>query len=106
MFVEYAGIVAGISLLAATLTGAYGQNVTAVFAASGAGVAAVGKAAHVQHVSSSDAKAAYREGAVLEARTQVSVRARLDRRDEEPHAVRPDAARRGRREGSGRRRHP
>jgi hypothetical protein len=61
VFVEYAGIVAGISLLAATLTGAYGQNVTAVFAASGAGVAAAGKAAHAQHIPSSGAKAAYKK---------------------------------------------
>src|SRR5262249_58937312 len=58
--VEYAGILAGLSLLAATLSGAYSQNVTAVFATSGAGVAAAGKAAHTQHVSSSGAKAAYR----------------------------------------------
>jgi len=58
--VEYAGILAGLSLLAATLSGAYSQNVTAVFAASGAGVAAAGKAAHTQHVSSSGAKAAYK----------------------------------------------
>ena len=61
MIVEYAGILAGISLLAATLTGAYGQNVTAVFAASGAGVAAAGKAAHAQHVPSAGAKAAYKK---------------------------------------------
>ena len=60
MVVEYAGILAGISLLAATLTGAYGQNVNAVFAASGAGVAAAGKAAQAQHASSAGAKSAYR----------------------------------------------
>ena len=60
MIVEYAGILSAISLLAATLTGAYGQNVTAVFAASGAGAAAAGKAAHAQHVSPAGAKAAYK----------------------------------------------
>ena len=60
MFGEYAGIVAGLALLAATLTGAYGQNVTAVLASSGAGVAAVGKAARAQHVSPAGAKAAYK----------------------------------------------
>lgn len=60
MIVEYAGILAGISLLAATLTGAYGQNVTAVFASSSVGVAAVGKAAHAQKVSPAGAKAAYK----------------------------------------------
>ena len=60
MIGEYAGIVAGLALLAATLTGAYGQNVTAVLASSGAGVAAVGKAARAQHVSSTGAKAAYK----------------------------------------------
>jgi len=57
---EYAGIVAGLALLAATLTGAYGQNVTAVLVSSGAGVAAVGKAARTQHVSQTGAKAAYK----------------------------------------------
>jgi hypothetical protein len=57
---EYAGIVAGLALLAATLTGAYGQNVTAVLASSGAGVAAVGKAARAQHVSTVGAKSAYK----------------------------------------------
>ena len=57
--VEYAGIVAGLALLASTLSGAYGQNVAAVFAQNGAGVAAVGKAARAQHVSSPAAKAAY-----------------------------------------------
>ena len=60
MIGEYAGIVAGLALLAATLTGAYGQNVTAVLASSGAGVAAVGKAARAQHVSPAGAKAAYK----------------------------------------------
>jgi hypothetical protein len=57
---EYAGIVAGLALLAATLTGAYGQNVTAVLASSGAGIAAVAKAARAQHVSQPGAKAAYK----------------------------------------------
>ena len=60
MIVEYAGIVAAISLLAATLTGAYGQNVAAVFASSGASVAAVAKAAKKEGVSSVGAKAAYK----------------------------------------------
>jgi hypothetical protein len=59
--VEYAGILAGLSLLAATLSGAYGQNVTAVFAADGAGVAAAARAAHVQHISTAGAKAAYKK---------------------------------------------
>ena len=60
VLVEYAGILAAVSLLAVTLTGAYGKDVSAVFAASGAGVAAVGKAAHAQHVSSTGAKTAYK----------------------------------------------
>ena len=60
MIVEYAGIVAAISLLAATLTGAYGNNVAAVFASSGASVAAVAKAAQKERVSTAGAKAAYR----------------------------------------------
>ena len=82
MIGEYAGIVAGLALLAATLTGAYGQNVTAVFASSGAGVAAVGKAARAQHVPGG------REGgvqarAVREARACTSTRW-LDRRHAEP----------------------
>lgn len=60
MIVEYAGIVAAISLLAATLTGAYGQNVTAVFASNAVGVAAVAKAAKSQKVRVKGAKAAYK----------------------------------------------
>ena len=59
MAVEYAGIVAGIALLAATLTGAYGQSVTAVFASGTAGVAAVAKAAKAQKVSPAGARTAY-----------------------------------------------
>jgi hypothetical protein len=60
VLVEYAGIVAGLALLASTLSGAYGQSVTAVFATSGAGVAAAGKAARSERVSPAGAKAAYR----------------------------------------------
>lgn len=59
MAVEYAGILAAISLMAVTLTGAYGQAVTAVFTSSGAGVAAVAKAAKAQKVSPAAARAAY-----------------------------------------------
>jgi hypothetical protein len=57
--VEYAGILAAVSLLAMTLTGAYGKNISAVLATSGAGVAAVAKAAKAQKVSPAGAKAAY-----------------------------------------------
>jgi hypothetical protein len=57
--VEYAGILAAVALLAATLTGAYGKSVTAVFATGTAGVAAVAKAAKAQKVSPAGAKAAY-----------------------------------------------
>jgi hypothetical protein len=60
VIVEYAGIVAAISLLAATLTGAYGNNVAAVFASSGASVAAVAKAAKKEGLSPARAKAAYK----------------------------------------------
>ena len=60
MVVEYAGILAAVSLLAATLTGAYGQNVTAVFATNTAGIAAVGKAAKAQKVSPTGARAAFK----------------------------------------------
>ena len=60
MVVEYAGILAAVSLLAATLTGAYGQNVSAVFATSTAGIAAVGKAASAQKVSPAGAKTAFK----------------------------------------------
>ena len=59
MAVEYAGILAAVALMAATLTGAYGQTVTAVFASGSAGVASVAKAAKVQKVSPAGAKAAY-----------------------------------------------
>lgn len=60
MIVEYAGILAAVSLLAATLTGAYGQNVAAVFASSGASIAAVAKAAKKEGVSTAGAKAAFK----------------------------------------------
>ena len=59
MAVEYAGILAAVALMAATLTGAYGQTVTAVFASSAAGVASVAKAAKAQKVSAAGAKSAY-----------------------------------------------
>lgn len=59
MAVEYAGILSAIALMAATLTGAYGQTVTAVFASGTAGVASVSKAAKAQKVSTAGAKAAY-----------------------------------------------
>jgi len=59
VIVEYAGIVAAISLLSATLTGAYGNNVAAVFASGGAGISATAKAAKAQKVSATGAKAAY-----------------------------------------------
>jgi hypothetical protein len=60
VIVEYAGILAAVTLMAATLTGAYGQNVAAVFASSSVGIAAAGKAAKAQKVSPAGAKAAYR----------------------------------------------
>jgi len=59
MAVEYAGILAAVSLMAVTLTGAYGKSITAVFTTSGAGVAAVAKAAKAQKVSPAGAKTAY-----------------------------------------------
>jgi hypothetical protein len=58
--VEYAGILAGISLLAATLTGAYARNVEAVFTSGSVGIVAVGKAAKAQKVSPAGAKTAYK----------------------------------------------
>jgi hypothetical protein len=57
--VEYAGILAAVALMAATLTGAYGKSVSAVFATGTAGVAAVAKAAKAQKVSPAGAKTAY-----------------------------------------------
>lgn len=60
MVVEYAGILAAVSLMAITLTGAYGQNVAAVFNSTTVGITAVGKAAKAQKVSPAGAKAAYR----------------------------------------------
>lgn len=59
MFAEYAGIVAGLSLLAATLTGAYSPNVTAVFTSGSVGVSAVAKAARSQRISPAGAREAY-----------------------------------------------
>jgi hypothetical protein len=60
VIVEYAGIVAGLALLASTLSGAYGKSVTAVFATSGGGVSAAVFAARSQHVSPVGARAAYK----------------------------------------------
>jgi hypothetical protein len=60
MVVEYAGILAAVTLMAVTLTGAYGQNVTAVFNSSSVGIVAVGKAAKAQKVSPAGAKTAYK----------------------------------------------
>jgi hypothetical protein len=57
---EYAGVLAAVTLMAVTLTGAYGKNVTAVFNTSTVGIAAVGKAARAQKVSPAEAKTAYR----------------------------------------------
>ena len=60
MIVEYAGLVSAFALLAATLSGSYGQNVAAVFASGATGISAVAKAAHSQKISPSGAKAAYK----------------------------------------------
>ena len=65
MAVEYAGILAAISLMAVTLTGAYGKGITAVFTTSGAGVAAAAKAAKAQKVSPAGARAAYNRAPYL-----------------------------------------
>jgi len=60
MIVEYAGLVSAFALLAATLSGSYGQNVAAVFASGATGISAVAKAARSEKVSPTEAKAAYR----------------------------------------------
>ena len=60
VFVEYAGVLAAMSLLTATLGGSYGQSVVAVFSTNGAGVAAVVSAARSQHAPAAGAKAAYK----------------------------------------------
>jgi hypothetical protein len=60
MVVEYAGILAAVTLMAVTLTGAYGQNVSAVFNSSSVGIVAVGRAAKAQKVSPAGAKTAYK----------------------------------------------
>jgi hypothetical protein len=59
MIVEYAGLVSAFALLAATLSGSYGQNVAAVFASGATGVSAVAKAARAEKVPPAQAKAAY-----------------------------------------------
>ena len=56
MAVEYAGILAAVSLMAITLTGAYGKNVTAVFNSTSVGVVAVAKAAKAQKISPAGAR--------------------------------------------------
>ena len=60
MAVEYAGILAAVSLMAITLTGAYGKNVTAVFNSSSVGIAAVAQAARAEKVPVAGAKSAYK----------------------------------------------
>lgn len=60
MIVEYAGILAAVALMAATLTGAYGQNVAAVLASSSVGIVAAGKAAKAQKLPPAAARAAYK----------------------------------------------
>lgn len=60
VIVEYAGIVAALSLLAATLSGAYGPNVAAVFASGSVSVGAAAKAARSQQVSPAGAREAYK----------------------------------------------
>jgi hypothetical protein len=60
VIVEYAGILAAVSLLAATLTGAYGNDVAAVFASGTAGAAAAGRAAKAQGLAPAGARVAYK----------------------------------------------
>lgn len=60
MIVEYAGLVSAFALLAATLSGSYGQNVAAVFASGATGISTVAKAAQAEKVSPAGAKAAYK----------------------------------------------
>jgi hypothetical protein len=60
MIVEYAGLVSAFALLAATLSGSYGQNVAAVFASGATGVSTVAKAARSEKVPAAEAKAAYK----------------------------------------------
>jgi hypothetical protein len=57
--VEYATIVTALALIAASVTGAYGNNVAAIFANKSAGVAAASKAANAAHAPASEARAAY-----------------------------------------------
>ena len=60
MIVEYAGLVSAFALLAATLSGSYGQNVAAVFASGATGISAVAKAARSEKVSPLEARGAYK----------------------------------------------
>jgi hypothetical protein len=60
MIVEYASLVSAFALLAATLSGSYGQNVAAVFASGATSISAVGKAARSQKISVAGAKAAFK----------------------------------------------
>lgn len=60
MIVEYAIVLTAISLFAATLSGAHGQNVAAIFASDKAAISATASAARSQKVSAAGAKAAYK----------------------------------------------
>ena len=84
MGVEYAGILAAVSLMAVTLTGAYGKNVTAVFNSS-----SVGRRGRREGGEGAEGPARRREDrvhacAVREARAEVPLCARLDRWNKNP----------------------
>jgi hypothetical protein len=60
VIVEYASVVAAMSILVSTITGAFGQKLVALPTRDGTAVAAVSAGARAQHVSAPQARAAYR----------------------------------------------
>ena len=102
MAVEYAGILAAVSLMAITLTGAYGKNVSAVFESSGVGITAVTKAAKAQKVAPAGAKAAYKRAPYVKPAMKYLYALGWIGGTKNPGGVRPHASRRRRGERSGR----
>jgi hypothetical protein len=60
VIVEYAGIVSAIAVLAATLSGAFGERLAVLPTTSGTALSALGAGAKAQNVPAGEARAAYK----------------------------------------------
>jgi hypothetical protein len=61
VIVEYASVVAAMSILVSTITGAFGAKLAALPTSEGKAVAAVSAGARAQHVSAREARVVYRK---------------------------------------------